>query len=132
MSAVGVIYTWGYGRERPRHAAREAIDAAGYRYNPLIVDIRRSRRSRNPHWDAPQDPFFYSGMVWARALGNGAHSSKWVRLDGAGDDLEFLADRLRMPQAICLVCCETDWRRCHRRHVADELARMTGAEVFHL
>lgn len=55
-----------------------------------------------------------------------------MRLLGMSPRPEFLADAVSKGASILLMCADADWRRCHRRHVAAQLARMTGTEVVHL
>jgi uncharacterized protein (DUF488 family) len=47
--------------------------------------------------------------------------------------LDSLADGVRVGIAYCLLCCEADYRRCHRRFVAEEIARRApGLGIVHL
>lgn len=42
------------------------------------------------------------------------------------------AERLLQQGTCCLLCYEADGMTCHRRVVAEELSRLTGAHVTHL
>jgi len=52
--------------------------------------------------------------------------------DVAQEELARLADIVRGPRAVCLMCFEADPAHCHRRYVVEALAPLVAFEVVHL
>ena len=140
------VFTIGHGT---REAAElvETLVEAGVR---TLVDVRRFPGSR-------RNPQFNQDVVAALLGEAGIEYGHAVELGGrrsgeAGEDRfacirvaafrsyaarmarsewqETLAKELEEPEP-CLMCAETDWRRCHRRLISD-LLTARGIEVVHL
>jgi hypothetical protein len=135
-----VVYSWGYGRDRTFEDLLAALPED--RWGPWripIIDVRRSRASRNPHWSCRNGsyPPEWKIYVWLNHLGNAqeAKRGEWLPAHGPNLMIEHLLIAegwLRKTGAVVLVCAERDHRRCHRVQVAEALAARTGAKVAHL
>lgn len=110
------------GSRRHPHVARAALagwlgDAGiGYRWQEALGG-RRSRVAGSPH-TALTDPAFQ---------GYADHLDTEVAR-GALDELAREAATTRL----ALLCAEADWRRCHRRYLADDLVLRGHLDVRHL
>jgi hypothetical protein len=132
-----VVYSWGYSRDRTFDDLLAALPED--RREPgrvAILDVRRSRGSRNQHWHCPYLSR-WRDYSWLGCLGNaeGAPRGTWQPALGPErmlDDLDYAESLLHRYGAVVLVCAERDHRRCHRVQVAEALADRTGAEVVHL
>jgi uncharacterized protein (DUF488 family) len=145
------IYTWGYSRARTFEDLLAALPED--RREPgrvAIIDVRRSRFSRNQHWSWVQrgslrkSPQWedYNGdwchwYTWLWGLGNTpkARDGEWIPAQGtdeASRQLGIAASKVRAIGAVVLTCAEQDHRHCHRVQVAEALAARTGAEIVHL
>lgn len=148
------IYTWGYSTNRALDDLLAALREDGWcgKTTPCLVDVRRSRKSRNPLWDLDGSPIAHPRKdhdtigrlhgvryIWADGLGNQGSTPRWVRhplwekhigmivgaMPGGNGPVQFAGPWI-------LVCAEKDHRKCHRTEVAEELAKLTDAEVVHL
>jgi uncharacterized protein (DUF488 family) len=135
------VYTWGHSRERTFEDLLAALRLTWPEpWRVPIVDVRRSRGSRNPRWHCDgtvRTQLVYLWYVWLNGLGNAqsAPSGTWVPARGDAvmeQHLDYAASLLRRYGAVVLVCAERDHRKCHRVQVAEALAERTGAEVVHL
>lgn len=110
------------GSRRHPHVGRAELErwlpAAGidYRWDERLGG-RRSRRPGSPH----------------TALSDPAMQGYADHLDGS----EFrtaVAEVVAAARAlrVAVLCAESDWRRCHRRFIADHVALLTDVEVRHL
>jgi len=140
------VFTIGHG-VRPLDALVETLREAGVQ---TLVDVRRYPGSRrNPQFNeaALRDALGESSIAYRHAVELGG------RLSGEPGEEDFgcirvaafrsYAARMRSEawQAAlaaevgrpvpCFMCAETDWRRCHRRLIA-ELLTARGHEVSHL
>ena len=78
--------------------------------------------------------------AWFKELGNPSRKLPWspIEPEKAEETLSVLAKTIRREGdtqyagPLVLVCSETDYRRCHRREIAERLAEMTACEVIHL
>ncbi|OLT21133.1 DNA repair protein [Pseudonocardia sp. CNS-139] len=141
------LFTLGHGTANAGRLA-ELLSRAGV---VLVVDVRREPGSRrNP--DAARDAL-------ARWLPEQGVAYRWdVRLGGRRPDVpgspdtapphralagyaahmrtpEFAAavdDLLGGPAPAAVLCSEGDWRRCHRRMIADHVVLVRGVPVRHL
>jgi uncharacterized protein (DUF488 family) len=125
------------------------LDAVGVRE---LIDVRNMPRSlRHPHFSAERlaGSLATRGIAYEheQALGE-FHPPRWrsanrawsrPALRGYADfmtsdrfrvTLERLQRRAR-ERAVCLMCAETHWRRCHRRLICDALL-VRGWRVLHL
>lgn len=125
------VYTVGYGghRQRPAHLLETVVAAGG-----VVVDVRLSARSRLPQWSGAQlRAVFGDRYEHVPELGNRNYKRPGCAVElvdaeaGIARVLSLLAD-----QPVVLLCGCADWRRCHRRVVAELLAECSGAVVEHL
>ena len=94
---------------------REALADAGICYRHAVeLGGRRSGEAGEDDFTCIRVPAFRSYAARMR-------SEAWQAA---------LADELAQP-APCFMCAETDWRRCHRRLIA-ELLTARGREIVHL
>jgi uncharacterized protein (DUF488 family) len=140
------LLTIGHGT-RP---AEELVETLRHGGAETLVDVRRFPGSkRNPQFNQP---------ALARALAEGDIAYRHaVELGGRRSsepgeerfhcirvaDFRSYAARMNLPTwqealdaalddpGVCFMCAETDWRRCHRRLIADFLTAR-GREVIHL
>ena len=148
------IYTIGYGRSTwPYFFSR--LDVA---HIPCVVDIRRecsgSRNGKAFYWGYGQDGERYMGDMLSEAgieyftipeLANGYGQSLttfWTNLEialecgkggmsAAYHELKEIMLELG-GRNICLLCCERDWKQCHRKIVAEFVAEEMELEIVHL
>jgi len=140
------LFTIGHGT-RGSSELVETLQVAGVH---LLVDVRRFPGSR-------RNPQFNQGALSA-ALGDAGLGYRHVvelggrRSDEPGEErfaclrtpaFRSYAARMGQPEwqhalqealsepGACFMCAETDWRRCHRRLIAD-LLTARGVEVVHL
>ena len=140
------IFTIGHGT-RDSSELVESLQEAGVQ---MLVDVRRFPGSR-------RHPQFNQGTLAAALSAEGIEYRHAVELGGrrSGEPGEerfecirtaaFRSYAARMGRsewqraldealeepAPCLMCAETDWRRCHRRLIADVLTAR-GCEVIHV
>lgn len=121
------VLTAGYSLDRTPKDIRALASKAGFP-EVTLLDVRRSQtHSRNPHWRGGG-----VGAVWSPSLGNLGKTARWIRPRGASLALRVNAELILAGEVLLLVCCERDWRRCHRRYVAQVLRELTGAKIIHL
>jgi uncharacterized protein (DUF488 family) len=140
------VLTIGHG-VRPAEELVETLLEAGAR---TLVDVRRfpgSRRNPQFNRDALARTLAAAGLEYRHAVELGGRRS-----EGAGEErfscirvaaFRSYAARMGLQEwqralgaaltasAPCFMCAETDWRRCHRRLIA-ELLTVRGDEVVHL
>lgn len=132
------LYTIGYGNRKPEEFFALIPNGA------TIIDVRRSARGWSSEYSAKRmgERMGNLYLYWP-ALGNSFHGShnQWIPEGGwglANDFLEALASLARTLEQqgqppIVLLCAESDPQRCHRRFVAEEVAkRVDGLEIVHL
>ncbi len=138
------VFTIGYGG-RGKEDFLALLKANGIQ---TVVDIRlRPDRACMGIWVRARTPdkgierwlsdagIGYCSLI---ELGNvflGYPEGEWQRryqelLDSSGELLT--AGLTGIPDPICLLCAEKRVAECHRKQVAEFLARCKGAEVFHL
>jgi uncharacterized protein (DUF488 family) len=140
------VFTIGHGTREVAELVETLVEA-GVR---TLVDVRRFPGSRrNPQFNQDVVAAFLgeAGIEYRHAVELGGRRS-----GEAGEDRfacirvaafrsyaarmarsewqEALAKALEEPEP-CLMCAETDWRRCHRRLISD-LLTARGIEVAHL
>jgi uncharacterized protein (DUF488 family) len=140
------VFTIGHGT-RESSELLETLQQAGVH---VLVDVRRFPGSRrNPQFNqgALSAALRDAGLRYRHAVDLGGRRSgergeerfRCVRTSafrsyaarmGQPDWQHALQEALTEP-APCLMCAETDWRRCHRRLIAD-LLTARGVEVVHL
>ena len=117
----------------------------------ILLDVRYRPQSRKPGMSKSKLTEACSRLginyVHDRDLGTPPEMMSHVRAGGGYDDKlydEYLSYLLSKVEALgsaikhvvtaptCLLCYEADAAQCHRRVVAEELARRTGLTVKHL
>lgn len=127
------IYTIGYGNQQPE-AFIERLPA-----KTVIVDVRENPyQAWNRAYTAPELARTLKSRYWGMpTLGNLSHRpdrwnppSKTVALG----TLYGLAKKMAKDHIdVCLLCAELHADNCHRRFVAEELAKLIqGVEIQHL
>lgn len=129
MSATPVIFSFGYGSSTVGEL-RVLLD----QLDAVCVDVRFSPGSWTPAW---------RGASLARELGGKyLHVSQFgnarfrepnapIELANPEQGIAKLAPILAV-QSVVLLCACRNVRTCHRRQVAEVLAKATGAPVVHL
>lgn len=123
------LFTFGYQSSKPEYLLRyvRGIQA-------VLVDIRYSPRSKMPEWGQQSlvqlvGEAFYQPL---RDLGNlNFASTGAINLANPDRGTALLAELLEQRPAIILCACWS-WEACHRKTVADLMARQYGARVEHL
>ena len=151
---TATIYTFGIGLDRTPEDLRALIPE--HLRDPLhcaIADIRRNRRSRNHAWDAVPSVLDWACYRHVPTLANSWGAPVGARVPYMGQrladaELSSIASLLQGEETlgeVCVVlvcqCRELEERykrdgrlksQCHRKPLAEELARRTGAKVVHL
>lgn len=141
------LYTIGYEKARLGDFIATLL-AAGVE---TLIDVRDRPQSRRPGFSKRQlaAAVEEAGMRYLGlpALGTppegrlagrrGEWSRFWSivedRLASAGAELALAAaSEMARQSASCLLCYEADWRRCHRKRVAEMLADRCGVSLCHL
>ena len=132
--SVGKLYTIGYGDRQPAEFFAMLPEEC------TLIDVRR-RPSGRWHYgygrDALTRRYGRRYLSWP-ALGNATEDpNRWIPALGITaardclDALLSLGEHSNSP--IVLMCAERDYRYCHRRFIAEELAALVpGLEVIHL
>lgn len=141
------IYTLGYeGR-----AAADVLARLTDEKIRILLDVRYRPQSRKPGLSRSKlsEACSCLGIIYVhdRDLGTPPEMMTHVRAGGGYDEKlyeEYLSYLLSKADALvsaiehvttaptCLLCYEADAAQCHRRVVAEELARRTGLAVKHL
>lgn len=123
------IHTLGYSGWKT-----EDIKALVERVNGVLVDVRIVARSRNVHFNSGTlASVFGDRYRWLREFGNRNYKTNGpidlVDFDDGAAKLQPLIDA---GQTVILMCGCADVNVCHRKHVAQRLAELFGADVEHL
>jgi uncharacterized protein (DUF488 family) len=101
-------------------ALRDSLAAAGVDYEPFGEELGgRRRASRTPRGPA---------AVWRNDPFRGY--AEYMETDEFATGLERL-EELARSQPTAIMCAEGDWRRCHRRLIADALSGR-GWRIVHI
>lgn len=148
------IYDIGYGIAKWSGFFKRLLDAD----IGCVVDIRRagsgSRNGMAFYWGSGPDGKFYMGdrlfeagieyftipeLSKPKGLSMGlfrdaVYSAELSVASGLADGLDELQEIISDygTHNICLLCCERDWKQCHRKIVAQFIAEDLGLEVVHL
>ena len=135
------LYTIGYEKARLADVVA-ALSAAGV---AALIDVRDRPISRRPGFSKRQlaAALEEAGIdyVGLRALGTppegrmAGRTRQWDRFWGIVENRLASAEaaaEIAQRAPACLLCYEADWRRCHRRRVAEILADRCGFAVRHL
>lgn len=123
------LFTIGYGNRTPE----EFFQLLEVNKIEILVDVRSKPYSRFR-------PAFNKNRLTTSLPELGIeYEFKGVELGGllAVDEalhqqgVEFLTERLKMGHRLVIMCCESDFRECHRHGVAEEVFQQ-GFEVFHI
>jgi uncharacterized protein (DUF488 family) len=147
MTDARVLYTIGYEKA----LLEDVIAALGAAGVAVLIDVRDRPISRRPGFSKRQlaAAVEEAGMryVHLRALGTppegrlAGRRREWDRFWAIVDDklarpeaeLDLRrADDLAEAAPSCLLCYEADWQVCHRRRIAEILARRHGFVLRHL
>ena len=111
IGAVADVRRYPRSRRNPQfnlEALRESLAAAGIRLESFAAALGGRRRARR---DSPNE-----GWEMAGFRGYADHMASDVFVSGL-EALEVLGG----PTPTAIMCAESDWRRCHRRLIADAL-----------
>jgi len=124
-----VIYTMGYAGRR----LGDVVDLAKH-LNALIVDVRLVPSSRAPGFaGAELEKALRGCYLWLPGFGNVNYRGGPVLLADFYDAEAALRERLGPESAnVILLCACRDVAKCHRKLVAEKLAKRWGCEVVHL
>jgi uncharacterized protein (DUF488 family) len=141
------LYTIGYEKARLADVVAMLVQARV----ATLIDVRDRPISRRPGFSKRQleAAIEEAGMRYLslRALGTppegreAGRRREWdrfwhiveTRLAGPEAELALHEAALTAKQSVsCLLCYEADWRRCHRRRVAELLVERHGFAVHHL
>jgi activating signal cointegrator 1 len=126
---VNTIYTYGYQGSTPEQLLGTVNDLGA-----VLVDIRYSPWSPNPHWRklALAELVGANRYQWIQDLGNVNYKSggpiRLLRPEAAAVRLREVLDH----RSIVLLCACRDWETCHRRDAAEYLSEALQAPVEHL
>ena len=136
LSAIATIFTIGHSTH-DLEAFVSLLRGAGIE---AVADVRRYPSSRRMPWfnsgvladslaDAGIDYRHFEGLGGRRSGGLAGYRDHMAEADFAAafGALVELAERRRT----AVMCAERDWRGCHRRFIAEELAD-GGHEVVHI
>jgi uncharacterized protein (DUF488 family) len=142
------LFTIGY-----EHVTAGALlDELGRAKVELVVDVRAISASRRPGFSKRQLAAGLDergiGYLHLRGLGTpkegrlaarSGNSAELFRIyeahldtPRAREELDELAELVRSPRRVCLLCYERDPDSCHRRRVAELMSERTGVAVEHL
>ena len=129
---MGPIFTIGHSM----HTAEAFADLLTRHGIATLADVRRHPGSRRVPWTnsgaiARSLPVAY---VHIPELGGRRGDDPFRAYAQHMESEEFalgLERLLALPEPVAMMCAEGDWRRCHRRLVADLLAAR-GFEVLHI
>ena len=128
----GTIYTIGYGNRQPEDFFK-LLPASG-----LIIDVRRLPRAWHGAYHARQLKKRLGDRYRSEpAFGNRANTGDvWqpVNPDFAYANIPSMGESVRQGMTYILLCAEQDPQRCHRRLVAEAIARHASgtATIVHL
>lgn len=144
---TNVLYTIGYEKALLSEVVGSLLDAGVV----SLLDVRDRPISRRPGFSKRQ----LAAAVEAAGIGYRHLAALGTppegRLAGRRGDMErfwtIVEEKLQRPEAepdllhaadiaarapACLLCYEADWRRCHRRRIAEILASRHGFPLRHL
>ena len=129
-----LILTFGYGNRKDYDVFLKYIDEFKIAY---VVDVRLSPKAWTRKWygDAIEKICQSVNIQYLAkpTLGNTSGRSNWIPPEptAAAETLSELAKILDSGNVL-LLCAELDYLRCHRVGVAEELEKLTNAEIKHL
>jgi uncharacterized protein (DUF488 family) len=120
------LYTFGYSGRLP-HELRALVD----HLDAIVVDIRFSPRSRNPHWTAGR----LTSLLGERyrhlaVLGNRNYKGGPIEFVDLEEGVVKVGELLR-EQPVILLCVCADVERCHRLPAAEAIAARYGVTITH-
>ena len=124
------IYTLGYSGW-----TADQVAAVIEEHNAVLVDVRFVPRSRIPAWNSGVlSRRFGDRYTWLKELGNRNYKGTFDQIEIV--DFAAGAAKLQAISAagrnIILLCGCPDVTTCHRKLLAESLAHMWPAEIFHL
>ena len=122
------VYTLGYTGWR--HA--ELLETAE-RLNATVIDVRMVPRSRAPCWNAKAiKAALGDRYVWLEGFGNVNYKGGPVVLKDFAGALKKLGEMSLHGPRVILMCGCADVNVCHRKIVAEKLAKLWHCPVEHL
>ena len=131
MKDYGKLYSVGYAPLLRVEQLQEVLAP-----NVLIIDIRYYPSSRwRPEWSRKRlMERFASNYCHIRELGNVNYRFPKlpIKLLDADFGISRIVSLLREGRDVCLLCACSDWRKCHRRVVAELLQNeIVGIQAVH-
>jgi uncharacterized protein (DUF488 family) len=120
------LYTFGYSGRLP-HELRALVE----QLDAVVVDIRFSPRSRNPHWTAGR----LTSLLGERyrhlsVLGNRNYKDGPIEFVDLAEGVVKVGELLR-ERPVILLCVCADVERCHRLPAAEAIVSRYGITVQH-
>ena len=127
------VFTWGYGN-RSHNDLRNVIEKYGIK---TVVDVRRSVEGRNTRWRASQLRQVFPEYIHFGALGNafGTPDGEWCPNSdiAARQGVRQVAALYAEGKGpVLLICCEASPSGCHRKQVAEAVAKIVGGGIANL
>ena len=124
------IYTLGYAGWKI-----EDVEAVVKRLDAILVDVRMVPRSRSAVWNGSTlHNRLGDRYVWLKQFGNRNYKGTFGQIEivdfPAGE--QRLRELTATGKAVVLLCGCPDVSVCHRKVLAERLAKLWGAEVVHL
>jgi uncharacterized protein (DUF488 family) len=131
---MNTIYTLGYSGWKI-----EDVEAVLARLNAILVDVRMVPRTRwTPAWNSS---VLYERLgdryVWMKEFGNRNYKGTFEQIEIADfragiDILMDIVSKYCTVKALVLMCGCRDVNICHRKVVAEMLAKLWQADICHL
>ena len=122
------IYTLGYSGW-----SVEAIKTFLESVNGVAVDVRMVPRSRVAAFNPPQADLLGERYYWLSDFGNVNYKSNGpIAIADFDKGVERLGPLRTAGKAVVLMCGCPDINTCHRKVLAERLAKQWGAEVVHV
>jgi uncharacterized protein (DUF488 family) len=126
--AATTIYTAGYARLRDP----DRLKALAETHNAIVIDVRLRPYTSFTGWSRQElSALLGQQYRWVEAFGNVNHRGGPIMLHDREGGLRQIAPLLAT-RSVILLCGCADHRTCHRRIVAEALARRTGRPIVHL
>lgn len=120
------LFTFGYAGKEPS----QLLTLAEEHENALVVDVRLKPWTKQEGWSMKELRAFLPRYTWIQDFGNEAYDQDFVQLKDPAAGLRKLREKTG---PWILLCACWSWSQCHRKHVAEYVARELGIEtVTHL
>ena len=98
----------------------------------ILIDVRMAPRSRNPAFNGTSLARLGDGYAWLREFGNRNYKGGPIEIVDFEAGVTKVVQMTRLRKALLLLCGCPDVNTCHRKIVADRLAKLWSANVVHL